>query len=393
MKSFNKYPAIAIVKPTKRCNLDCTFCYESHETSVMDTETLEHVIKKVIAYNIKVSIENSFDLSISDFIWHGGEPLSMGIDYFKKIIELQNHYTTSYKDHVIRNEIQSNLTLLTPELWNFLKENKFKIGSSLDGNKELHDSTRRYKDGSGSFDRVMQVIHMIRNNPAATSPVGCIAVLTRDKLGKIKEMYNFFKRNKISFELNYLAIAGNAKIYRDVIEVSPEEWAKCMTELFDLWFFDRSEPFIEIPSLAKYAAGILMGKMNSCTFSGTCRNRYIAINPNGDVHPCGKFGADEGFKLGNIKTHSIDEIMESEVNKYLLKRKVNDIKECNECEFKEMCRGGCFYNAYLATGSPFEKDSMCSGYKIIFGHIKKVLEEILGDTSNSTSRMHNCVTA
>ena len=69
-----------------------------------------------------------------------------------------------------------------------------------------------------------------------------------------------------------------------------------------------------------------MGKMNSCTFSGTCRNRYIAINPNGDVHPCGKFGSGEGFKLGNIKTHSIDEIMESEVNKYLLRRNVNDIK-------------------------------------------------------------------
>lgn len=116
MKSLNKFPVIAIVKPTKRCNLYCSFCYESHETSVMDMETLEHVNKKVIEYNVKVSIENSFDPSISDFIWHGGEPLSMGIDFFKKIIELQNHYTTSYKDHVIRNEIQSNLTLLTPEL-------------------------------------------------------------------------------------------------------------------------------------------------------------------------------------------------------------------------------------------------------------------------------------
>lgn len=392
MKNLNKFPVIAIVKPTKRCNLYCSFCYESHETSVMDIETLEHVIKKVIAYNVKVSIENSFDPSFSDFIWHGGEPLTMGIDFFKKIIELQNHYTTSYKGHVIRNEIQSNLTLLTPGLWDFLKKNEFKIGSSLDGNKELHDSTRRHKDGSGSFDRVMQVINMIRNNSAAASPVGCIAVLTRNKLGKIKEMYNFFKRNKISFELNYPAIAGNAKTNRDSIEVTPEEWAVCMVELFDLWFFDKSGPFVEIPSLAKYAAGILMGKMNSCTFSGTCRNRYIAISPNGDVHPCGKFGSGEDFKLGNIKIHSIEEITESEVNKYLLRRDVNDISECKVCEFKEMCKGGCFYNAYLATGNPFEKDSMCSGYKIIFGHIKKVLEEELCDTTNSTSRKQNCIT-
>jgi len=30
--------------------------------------------------------------------------------------------------------------------------------------------------------------------------------------------------------------------------------------------------------------------------------------------------------------------------------------------------------------------------KIIFGHIKKVLEEELGDTTNSTSRKHNCIT-
>ena len=374
MRELKSYPIIAIVKPTKNCNLRCVYCYEKLEFSIMDEKTLENSISKVIRYNDKIAEENSFDKAVSHFIFHGGEPLLLKKEFFEKVICIENKYARS-EVHSVQNAIQTNLTLLTLDLWRFFKKTGFRLSSSLDGNSKLNDRTRICKDGSGTFEKIMHSINIARPNTDAKSPIGCISILTKEKLSKIAEIYHFFKENNISFEINPPAITGNAEKNRIKVEVTPEEWGNAMVELFDIWFHDQTKPFIEIPFLSRVAAGFLSGRINSCTFGGTCRNRYISINPNGDVFPCGKFSAGDTFKLGNINEHSVTQIIQSSTNRYLLTRNAETIEGCKSCDFKEICKGGCFYNAFLETGDPLKKDSLCKGYKIIYSHIKKVLRE------------------
>ena len=141
-----------------------------------------------------------------------------------------------------------------------------------------------------------------------------------------------------------------------------------------LVFNDEQEPIIEIPVLARYAAGALTGVINYCSFNGNCRERYISINPDGDVYPCGKFSADGVFKLGNINSQSLIEIMNSETQKFLLKRNVNKMDGCPSCDYVKMCSGGCLYNGNLRNGNPFEKDILCEAYKMIYKHISERLD-------------------
>ena len=62
------------------------------------------------------------------FVWHGGEPLTYGLNNFIKIVEMQKQYS----EIKFINKIQTNATLINDAWCEFFKENHFKIGISFD---------------------------------------------------------------------------------------------------------------------------------------------------------------------------------------------------------------------------------------------------------------------
>ncbi|MFC1697814.1 SPASM domain-containing protein [Nanoarchaeota archaeon] len=65
-------------------------------------------------------------------------------------------------------------------------------------------------------------------------------------------------------------------------------------------------------------------------------------------------------------------------------RNFEDIEECIDCEYTNMCFGGCPYLAYKS-GDLYGKDPFCESYKMIFGHIKNRLkEENFGNINSKT---------
>ena len=142
-----------IVKPTLDCNLDCEYCYrgkDPYQGMQMDRITLRNVIGKFLTY---VGPERGIH-----FVWHGGEPLLMGVEFFNDIIEIQS----GFSGYQIYNSVQTNMTLLTTDFLDFFAKHHFGIGFSLDGPKELHDSQRRHGNGSGTFDEVMSGIDLCK---------------------------------------------------------------------------------------------------------------------------------------------------------------------------------------------------------------------------------------
>ncbi len=380
-------PLTAIVKPTKDCNLCCKYCYEGSATNQkMDRATTEATISEVIGYNEVVRRKNNLEEITTEFLWHGGEPLLMGLDFYKGVKQIQEAVLAKHQSHRVKNGIQSNLTLLTPEMWSFFRENSFILGSSLDGNRESHDSTRPYKNGKSSFEDVIRGLNLTKSDSSSTHSIGTVVVLTKERLSKVQEIYRFFKSKRINFDLGQVTILGRARENREELAVSPNEWGTAMIELFDLWFYDREEPFIEVPELVNYAVGLIKNKVTGCSFSGNCRQAYISVNPNGDVYPCGRFGSDDKFKLGNINQDSLEGIMDSDLQHHLASRNVDNIEDCKVCDYKNLCNGGCFYNAFVETGDPFQKDPFCEGYKMIYRHIEKALRVRLAEKLSELER-------
>lgn len=132
-----------LILPTDACNMNCVYCFHkpySHDFEKIEIQTIQHLIDITAPYYDCVNI-----------IWHGGEPLLMGLEFYKEVIDIQHRY-----DCKINNSIQSNLTLLTPEMADFFAASNIGVSGSFDGvcNEQLRGYSEAILSGRQlMFDR------------------------------------------------------------------------------------------------------------------------------------------------------------------------------------------------------------------------------------------------
>jgi uncharacterized protein len=143
-----------IIFPTEQCNFRCTYCYEDFLIGRMSNETING-IKNLISKRAN-KLEN---LHVG---WFGGEPLlaqDIIIEISKHIMKLNKKYSFNYTSDMTTNGYN-----LTPENFSILtdyKINRYQI--SLDGPKDVHDTTRVKANGEGTFDQIWNNLLSIRN--------------------------------------------------------------------------------------------------------------------------------------------------------------------------------------------------------------------------------------
>jgi uncharacterized protein len=380
IRRINTTGLTAIVKPTTQCNLDCKYCYvdEHSSSNRMDKATLEKTIGEIIKYN--QSLERQ-----SRFLWHGGEPLLMDIDFWKDVITFQKKYETAFK---IKNGVQTNLTLLNEELITFFKENDFAISTSLDGPREIHDKTRVFKNGSGTYDKVIENIRLLKSNDMH---VGLVVVLNEESAPYIKDIYNLMLEEGLSFSVNAVSPVKRAEDNKTF--VSPESFGKAMIELFDLWLFEENREVankVRINNAELSMEKLILGIARKCSNSKHCSKSFIGINHKGDIYPCGTLNDKDEFKYGNIKEGELKDLLNCELRYSMIKRAemVRD-DECVKCEWNNVCNSGCMSHAYAKNKDIYSKDPFCTAYKMINSHVKKRLTAIFEEASKESDH-DNC---
>jgi sulfatase maturation enzyme AslB (radical SAM superfamily) len=148
-----------LVKPTGAiCNLDCKYCFFLSKEMLypgsrfrMADELLETYIRQLL------EAHQTPEVAIA---WQGGEPTLMGLDFFKRSVELaEKHKQPGQK---VLHTIQTNGTKLDDEWCAFFKQHEFLVGLSVDGPRELHDAYRVDKGGQGTFDQVMRGLAFLK---------------------------------------------------------------------------------------------------------------------------------------------------------------------------------------------------------------------------------------
>ncbi len=118
----------------------------------MSEDTLDSYLRQLIEAHSRVE-----EVTIA---WQGGEPTLMGLDFFRKSIEITRKYLKPGQR--AQHTIQTNGTKLDAEWAQFFKENDFLVGISIDGPREIHDAYRVTRGGSGSFDQVIRGLDFLR---------------------------------------------------------------------------------------------------------------------------------------------------------------------------------------------------------------------------------------
>ncbi|HOO37520.1 MAG TPA: radical SAM protein, partial [Deltaproteobacteria bacterium] len=176
-----------MAKPSgARCNLNCRYCFFLKKDRLYP-DTSWRMTDEVMESYIRQTIEGQ-RVPHATIAWQGGEPTLMGIDFFRRAVELENKYRRPGMR--IENTLQTNGILLDDEWCRFLKEHEFLIGLSLDGPREMHDAYRVDKSGRPTFDKVMHAARLLQDYQVEFNILATVNAANGDHP---LEVYRFFR--------------------------------------------------------------------------------------------------------------------------------------------------------------------------------------------------------
>ncbi|AKJ64492.1 anaerobic sulfatase maturase [Kiritimatiella glycovorans] len=381
-----------LVKPIGPvCNMACRYCYylekralygEAHDYRMAD-DVLESFVRQYIAAQEVDEVE---------FGWQGGEPTLLGIDFFRRVVELQRKYADGKRVH---NSLQTNGTLLNDEWAAFLKENDFLVGLSVDGPSDLHDYYRVDRAGNPAFDKVMAGLEALRKRDVEFNTLTCVNRLTSEHPLKV---YRFLKQigarhmqfiplverkadaqaREIGLELDVPPPVGEWEDGESPVtswSVRPQAYGKFLTAIFDEWVrHDVGRFFVNVfdSSLANWA-GFPGGV---CVFRKTC-GKALVLEHNGDLYSCDHYVYPE-YLLGNITERSMVEMVESPRQKAFGDAKYEALPEqCLRCPWRFACNGECPKQRFLhAADGEAGLCYLCEGLQAFFAHIDPYMQEM-----------------
>jgi len=365
-------PYVVVTKPIGAiCNLNCVYCFYLKKQDIYPNKKVNEfrMSDKVLAQYIRQYIEQpSPEIT---FVWQGGEPTLMGIEFFEKAIRFQKDF--NHEKKIIHNSFQTNAVNIDDRWAMFFKKNNALIGVSLDGPEILHNKYRFYKGGKGSFKDAMKGIAYLRKYNVDYNILCTVNHFNGDHP---IDIYNFLDKNSGSDYWQFIPIVERLKQGGPEVtnfSVSAEQYGNFLIHLFNRWIRnDIGRKSIQIIDVTfRQFMGLPPGL---CLFSETCGSA-LAIEHNGDLYSCDHY-VDKEYYLGNIMETTMQKMVGSKKQTNFGKAKKTMLPVyCQRCEVLHLCNGGCPKNRFIKTpdGSP-GLNYLCKGYKKFFTYVTPYME-------------------
>jgi uncharacterized protein len=364
-------PFTIMAKPVgPRCNLACSYCYYLETEGMYGGELPPKMSDGLLETYIRQYIEASPGPVVS-FIWHGGEPMLAGLDFYRRAVELQRRYLpTGWK---VWNNLQTNGILLDDEWCSFLADAHFDVGLSIDGNQSTHDTYRRDRGGRGTYERAAQAarrlkVHGIRpdllctvTSTAAQDPVAVYRAL-RDLDTGWMQFIPIVRRD------------ADGRVTPD--SVTPEGYGDFLCAVFDEWVRNDIGR-LEIQQVAEMGLVWSGGSTNLCWMAPTC-GRVLIVEQDGAVYSCDHFVTPE-HHVGDIESSSLAELVDSPVQRSFADAKRDRLpRQCRACAWLDICNGGCPKDRFASTeDGQTGLNYLCDGLRRFFAHAEEPLRRIV----------------
>lgn len=367
-------PISLLIKPAAgNCNLRCRYCfYRSLSENltgaghVMDEATMEKMLDRVF-------VENPTEVTLA---FQGGEPTLAGLPWFQKLVETCK---AKNEKHVpIHYAIQTNGMQIDDDWAAFFQKNNFLVGLSLDGTRENHDSVRPKPDGKGSYADVMKAARLLTKYRVEYN---ILCVVTNRLARHADAVYSFFKKEGFRYLQFIPCLDPFGETPEESFAPSPKRLGEFYVRLFEAWYRDlMAGEYVSIrwfDNLIRMAQG---GDAEMCGLMGYCPGQLV-IEGDGSAYPCDFYVTDR-WKLGNLHETSFADMAKSEVMQNFVEESFAHAKECEECEFRYLCRGGCKRDKQNEPGGEIMKSRLCESYKMFFAVFLPRLGTILRKLEN-----------
>jgi len=402
-----------LAKPSgSTCNLNCTYCFflskellYPNARARMSDETLEAYIRQLLASH------RSPEVNIS---WQGGEPTLMGLDFFKRSVELVQKYRKPHQK--VTYTFQTNGVLLDDDWCAFFKKHDFLVGISIDGPQEVHDTYRLDRGGKGSFQRVTGGLGCLKKHEVDFN-ILCTVNAANQHRGR--EVYTFFRDELEATWIQFIPIVERATaetlplanqgwierpgekrlLYTQTGDLVTErsvggrQYGQFLIDVFDEWVrHDVGTVFVQIFDVTLHA---WFGEYPLCVHAPTCGNS-LAMEYNGDLYSCDHF-VEPDFLLGNIhETHMLELAASPQQRQFGLNKRDKLTRQCRTCDVLAQCHGGCPKDRFVRSrDGETGHNYLCEGYYRFYRHVRPAMEVMstLLRRGQPASRVMNWVAA
>jgi uncharacterized protein len=368
------------------CNLACKYCfYLEKEALFPHKERLSEwaLPDPVLEEYVRGYIESQA-APVINFAWQGGEPTLLGVEYFRKVVALQKKYANGKR---LENSLQTNGILLDDAWCEFLAQNRFLVGLSIDGPRQLHDCYRADKSGAPSFNKVLHGMNCLKKHQV---DFNTLTVVHRRNSLKPLEVYRFLKESGSGF-MQFIPIverigvdpasggpvlvSPHSRATARVSEwsVEPQQYGKFLCAIFDEWA--RNDAGMIFVQLFDVTLASWVGMEPSlCAFQRTCGSAAV-LEHNGDVYSCDHYVYPEN-RLGNIMELPVESMLQSPQQVRFGQDKLDRLPHvCLECPFRFACNGECPKHRFMRAPDGSEPlNYLCPGYKLFFAHVKPYMD-------------------
>lgn len=409
-------PFHVMAKPVgPACNLECSYCYYL-ETADLYPETSNYAMDRdTLASFVEQYIQQTPG-DVVNFAWQGGEPTLLGVDFFRDAVELQAEYAPP--GVTVTNSLQTNGTRLDAEWCEFLREEEFLVGISLDGPRELHDAHRETRDGEGTFDDVFEGLRLLQDHGVEHN---VLCVVGAHNAPYPLDVYRFFREAGVEY-LQFIplvepveggdppdavrpdlddpttvpeygwpaahrpegehtdaqrqavaAAAADAPVSER--SVGGREYGEFLCAVFDEWV-RNDVGSVSVRIFDQCVRAWSGHEPDYCIFQATCGSA-LAVEHNGDVYACDHFVAPE-HRRGNIHEESLSAMVDSPEQQAFGEAKQDRLPDyCRECAARAVCQGGCPRNRLLETpDGESGLNYLCAGYDLFFRHVSPYVTSI-----------------
>lgn len=358
--------SVIIAKPTRVCNANCSYCSSPPlEEMGLDWEPEWNfdIFKKYFDKVFPYVVDGAW------WIWHGGEPMLMGPDFYEKTYEYAKTQMKKY-NKTINFSMQTNLLGYSTNKWFNVFRNIF--NGSISTSFDPDEKNRKIKQSSENYSKVFK--NSLKNLTNDGFRPLVIGVYSEENAHLMYKMYEWaLQENNFSIRLNYCHPSG--RIYGEKEMISNETYSKYLLEIYDRWIEDAPN-FTITPLDQMFKKVMNLDGHGHCPWLKDCGGKFMNIEPNGDVYNCSEF-ADIGteYCYGNLNDESktVLDLLNSEPAKKIKRRGVLLPNSCLNCEHFEECEGGCMRDSLLFENGLYGKFYYCKTWKMVLTKIKETI--------------------
>ncbi|MEU6904371.1 radical SAM protein [Streptomyces coeruleorubidus] len=361
------------MKLASRCNLACTYCYWFRDDAVYSKppvllEEAETAFLEKLEAHVK-----TYELDYFGILFHGGEPMLLGQHRFSNLTSKLRSLEQRLNMR-LDLAITTNATLIDRAWARKFREHQVKVGVSLDGPREVHDSRRIDFRNRGTFDRVVASIDLLREEGVEPS-----ILAVADPLSDPQAVVQAFLE---TIGVNTFDLLVPDATHED----NPTSIAAFYRKLFDLWYDSPEDERINVRFIESVAKGLL-GIPSRSESIGAGPITTLTMLTDGSLEPLDVLRTAR-FNITrtdlNIQTHTLQDIQQNPLWREVRDASIHPAKECQECPYRFACGGGHIASRWSRERRYDNPSVYCSDFKQIFSHAwRRMAPDLYVETPNS----------